>query len=137
MEMPVVVGVAVVALLVLVRLFAARRVAARQGHYVWLMYIPTLCGSVGIIWASIQLFASAPLVGAVIAIAGLIHFAVLVRFLTRLSRSVTTAGPQEDLGTAMTEPLVDYMSAMTGLLLIGGLVAVVGLIAWGVSQAAR
>ena len=37
----------------------------------------------------------------------------------------------------MTEPLVDYVSGVTGLVLIGGLVALVGLVVWGVSQAAR
>ena len=37
----------------------------------------------------------------------------------------------------MTEPIVDYVGAMLGLVLIGGLLAVVGLIIWGVSQAAR
>ena len=37
----------------------------------------------------------------------------------------------------MDEPLVDYASSVIGLLLIVGLVAVVALIAWGVSQAAR
>jgi hypothetical protein len=32
---------------------------------------------------------------------------------------------------------VEYLSTIVGLTLIGGLVAVVALIAWGVSQAAR
>jgi hypothetical protein len=137
MVMPVAVGIAVVALLVLLRHFAARRVAARQGRFVWLMFVPTLLGSVVILWASIGIFASAPVVGALMAIGGLIYLTALGRFLARVSRSVTSAGPQDDIGMAITDPLVDYMSTMVGLLLIGGLVAVIGLIIWGVSQAAR
>jgi hypothetical protein len=136
MEMPIVIGIAAVALL-LVRHLAARRVAARRGRFVWLMFIPTLFGSVVIVWASVQLFAVAPLVGVPLTIAGLVYLAVVVRFLTRISRSVTMADPQEDLGAAMTEPLVDYMTSLMGLWLISGLLAVVGLIIWGVSQAAR
>ena len=137
MEMPVVVGIVVVALLVLLRLFAARRVAARQGHFVWLMFVPTLFWGVAILWVSMGMLVSAPLLGALTAISGAIYLAVFVRFLTRLSRSVTATGPQDDITTAMTEPLVDYTSTMVGLLLIGGLAAVVGLIIWGVSQEAR
>ena len=135
--MPVVVGIAVVPLLVLLRLFAARRVVARQGRFVWLMFVPTLFGGVAILWVSIGMLVSAPLLGALTAISGVIYLAAFVRFVTRLSRSVTATGPQDDLTAAMTEPLADYMSTMIGLLLIGGLAAVVGLIVWGVSQAAR
>lgn len=135
METPVAAGIVIVILLVLVRHFAARRVVAGQGRFVWLMFIPTLLGGVVILWASIQALASAPVFGVLMAVAGAIYLAVLIRFLMRLSRSVSAAGPEEDLGLAVTEPVVDYMSTMVGLVLIGGLVALVGLIVWGVSQA--
>jgi hypothetical protein len=137
MDSPAVVGIAVVAALVLLRYFAARRVAARRGQFVWLVFVPTPIGCVVILWTGVQMLATMPVVGVVIVIAGGIYLAVAVRFLSRLSRSVTAAGPQDDIGAAMTEPLVDYMSTLIGLLLIGGLVALVGLIVWGVSQAAR
>lgn len=137
MDSPAVVGIALVALLVLLRYFAARRVAARQGQFVWLAFVPTLIGAVVILWTGVQMLATVPVVGVVIMIAGAIYLAVALRFLTRLSRSITAAGPQDDIGAAMTEPLVDYMSTIMGLLLIAGLVALVGLIVWGVSQAAR
>lgn len=135
METPVAAGIVIVILLVLVRHFAARRVVTGQGRFVWLMFIPTLLGGVVILWASIQALASAPDFGVLMAVAGAIYLAVLIRFLMRLSRSVSAAGPAEDLGLAVTEPVVDYMSTMVGLVLIGGLVALVGLIVWGVSQA--
>jgi hypothetical protein len=35
------------------------------------------------------------------------------------------------------EPVVDFTVTMVGLMLIGGLVAVVALIVWGVSQSAH
>jgi hypothetical protein len=137
MDSPAVVGIAVVAVLVLLRYFAARRVAARQGQFVWLAFAPTLIVAIVIIWTAVQMLATEPIVGVVILIAGGIYLAGAVRFLARLSRSVSTAGPQDDIMAAMTEPLADYMSTLIGLLLIGGLVALVALIAWGVSQAAR
>jgi hypothetical protein len=135
MGMPVIVGMAIVVLLVVVRHFAARRVVARHGWFVWLMFIPTLIGGVAILWASIQALASAPVFGVLMAVAGAIYLALLIRFLTRLSRSVSATGPDEDLGLALTEPVVDYMSTMVGLVLIGAGLAVVALIIWGVSQA--
>ncbi len=137
MEIPVVVGVAALALLVLIRQFAARRVVARQGRFVWLFFMPALLGGVVMLWASIQLILSAPLVGLALATAGVIYLAVLVRFLTRLSRSVTSAGPQDDVASAMIAPLADYMGTIMGVPLIVGLVAMLGLIIWGIGHAAR
>lgn len=134
---PVILGAAVVAVLVALRHVAARRVVARQGQFVWLMFGPTLIGGIVILWAGIQLFTTVPIVGAAMTIAGGVYLAVVLRFLARLSRAVSSAGPQDDIGAAITDPVVDYVSTMMGLILIGGLVAVVGLIVWGVSQAAR
>lgn len=130
-------GIVLVVLVVLLRHFAARRVRARQGQFVWLMFVPTLFGSVVILWVSIQVFASAPLLGALMAIGGGIYLFVLIRFLTRLSRSVTAATPEDDIGAVILEPVADYMTAWSAMMLIGGLVAVVGLIVWGVTQTAR
>ena len=65
-------------------------------------------------------------------VTGSVYIAALIGFLlTRASRSVTVSGLQ-----ALTEPLADHLSTLMGLLLIGGLAALVGLIVWGVSQAA-
>jgi hypothetical protein len=137
METPVLVGLASVVLLVGVRHYAARRVMVRQGQFVWLMFVPTLIGGIVIPWAGLQILATAPLVGASMVIGGGIYLAVVVRFLTRLSRTVTSTGSEDDLGAAITEPFVDYLGTTVGLTLIGGVLAVVVLIAWGVSQAGR
>jgi hypothetical protein len=135
MDSPLVLGIAVVALLVVVRHVAARRVLARQGRFVWLMFVPTLIGAVVVVWAGVRVLASAPAVGVLMVIAGVVYLAVVLRFLTRASRSVTAAGPQDDIATALTEPLAEYMTTIMGLVLVGGLVALVGLIVWGVTQA--
>ncbi len=137
METPVLVAIAVVVLLVGVRHCAARRVMARQGQFVWLMFVPTLIGAIVLPWVGLQMLATEPLLGAGLVIGGGIYLAIVLRFLTRLSRTVTSTGPQDDIGAAVTEPFVDYLGTLAGVLLIVGLVAVVVLIAWGVSQAAR
>jgi hypothetical protein len=135
MDSPLVVGIAVVIVLVVVRQFAARRVLARQGQFVWLMFVSTLIGGVVILSAGIQILATAPIVGAPMAVGGAVYLAVVARFLTRASSSVSAAGPNDDIGSALTEPMVDYLSTIMGLVLIGGLLAMVGVIAWGVTQA--
>ena len=131
METLVLVGIAFVVLLVGVRHYAVRRVMARQGQFVWLMFLPTLIGGIVIPWAGLQMLATAPLVRASMVIFGGIYLAIVLRFLTRLSRTVTSTGAEDDISTAVTEPLVDYLGTIVGLTLIGGIVAVVVLIAWG------
>jgi hypothetical protein len=130
-----VLGIAVVALYVLLRHYAARRVAAGQGQFIWLMFVPTLIGAVVITWAGIQMVATVSIAGMLMVVAGAVYLAVLLRFLVRASRSVSSTGPQDDIGAALTGPVVDYMTTIISLWLIGGLVALVGLIVWGVTQA--
>lgn len=134
---PVILGVTVVVVLVALRHFAARRVAAGQGRYAWLMFLPMLMGAVVILWAGLQMFMAEPVAGAALTAAGGLYLGIMLRFLARLSRSVTSAGPNDDIATAITEPMVDYLTTVTGLILVGGLVAVVVLIVWGLGQAAR
>jgi hypothetical protein len=132
MQLPLFTGIAVVAFLVLLRHSAGRRVAASEGQFIWLMFVPTLIGGFAILGVGIEMLVTVPAAGVVMAITGSVYLAALIGFLTRASRSVTASGPQ-----ALTEPLADYLSTLMGLLLIGGLAALVGLIVWGVSQAAR
>jgi hypothetical protein len=132
MQLPLFTGLAVVLVLGLLRHYARRRVAAGQGEFVWLMFLPTLLGGFVILGAGIQMLTTTPAAGVVMAITGSVYLAVLIGFLTRSSRAVTASGPE-----AMIEPLVDYTRTLVGLILIGGLAALVGLIVWGVSQAAR
>jgi hypothetical protein len=131
-ELPLAIGIAVVLFLGLLRHYARRRVAAGQGEFVWLMFLPTLLGGFVILGAGIQMLTTAPPAGVVMAITGGVYLAALIGFLTRSSRAVTSSGPQ-----AMTEPLVDYLSTLLALVLIGTLAALVGLVVWAASQAAH
>jgi hypothetical protein len=135
---PLAAGCGAVALSVLLlRRFALHRLAARQGRFAWLIVAPNLLYAIPMLWASIQLFASAPLVSLLMTIGVVIYVAVLVRLAIGLARSVTSPGSNADITTAMTEPVVNFTVTMVGLMLIGSLVAAVGLIIWGVSQAAQ
>jgi hypothetical protein len=131
MEVPFVTGSVVVALLTLVRRYAGRHAAAGEGEFLWLMFLPTLLGGFVILGAGIQMLVTVPAAGVVMAVTGSVYLAALFGFLTRSSRAVTPAGPQ-----ALIEPLVDYTTALVGLVLIGGVAALVGLLVWAVSQAA-
>ena len=61
---PVVLGVTVVVVLVALRHFAARRVAAGQGRYAWLMFLPMVMGAVVILLAGLQMVPAEPVAGA-------------------------------------------------------------------------
>jgi hypothetical protein len=132
MELPIVAGIAVVVFLFATRQYAYRRVAARDGRFVWLVFLPTLLGGFAILGAGVQMLVTLPPVGVVMVVTGSVYLAALIGFLTRASGSVSSSGPQ-----AIIEPLADYARTVIGLVLIGALVAVVGLIVWGVSQAAH
>jgi hypothetical protein len=134
-EWKVGVGIAAVALLVFLRHYAARRVRARQGRFVWLMFLPTLIAWFGILWAGISLLSIVPLLGAAIVVAGATYLVVAVRFIDRLSRAASSAPSQDEVATAMAEPFDQFIRATTGMMLIGALVGVVALIALAVSEA--
>ena len=136
MDWKVAVAMVGAALMFVFRLCGGRRVAVGRGRFVWLMCAPQLFWAGVILWAGLHLLAAEPVAGVVMLVVGGIYAVILVRFLTRLARSVTSVGANGDRAAAM-EPVVDFTVTMVGLMLIGGLVAVVGLIVWGVSQAAH
>jgi hypothetical protein len=136
-ELPIVAGIAVVVFLFATRQYAYRRVAARDGRFVWLVFLPTLLGGFAILGAGVQMLVTLPPVGVVMVVTGSVYLAVLLGFLTRVSRSVNSAGPGDDIGEALTQPLGEYVITLMGLVLIGGIAALVGLLVWAVSQAAQ
>ena len=128
----VVVGVFMAAILVMLLLrhvlydrFAARRAAAPPGLFVWSMLASSLLGGGVILLTGIQVWATAPPVGAVMVIGGGIYLAVVLPFLARLYRAMSSA--------STTEPAKLQMNPMLGLWLIGPLASFV----WAVSQALR
>jgi len=135
-EVQVVIGIVALISLFLLRLFAVGRVAARQGQFVWLVFIPTLLIGVAMLWVSIQVFARDPFLGALVAVIAVIYLVTLVRFLRGMSRSVSSSAPEEDLVTAITEPFAEYVGTTVALGLIAGVIALFGLLIWGVIRAA-
>jgi hypothetical protein len=135
MELPIGAGIAVVVMLVSIRRYAARGVAAHDGRFLWLVFLPTLLGGFAILGIGIQMLVTMPPLGIVMVVTGSVYLAALIGFLTRASRSVSSAGPGDDIGAALTQPLGEYMISLIGLVLIGGLTAMVGLVVWAASQA--
>ena len=131
-----VVGAVAVAAYVCLRIVAARRVTAGDGRFVWVVFAPTLVGCVAILWASATAQITMPLVGVPLAAGAVIYLLSAVRFLTRSMTRVDHARTPDEIASAVTEPFVEHMTLLIALMLIGGLVAVAGLIAWGVSRAA-
>ncbi len=134
MNAPIIAFIGAAVGLVLLRHYAARRVIARQGQFVWLMFVPTLIGPIAIAWAAVQQFRAAPVFGAILAACALGYGAVLVRFLMRLSRSVSSAPPDQDVRVVATDVYADHLVGMLGFILLSGLVAMVGLIVWAVTR---
>jgi hypothetical protein len=68
---------------------------------------------------------------------GLAYGASAVLSMMRISRAVSSSSLDADLGAAVTEPLIDHMTTLIGLTLLGGLLALVVLLVWAVTQAGR
>jgi hypothetical protein len=133
MNLPVVVASVVIPVgMVVVAIVAGRYVlrrhyAARPGGVpptlaVWGMFFGSLSAGFVMLSAATQMWATAPLVGGAIVIAGGIYLAVFFPYLTRLYRAMASA--------SITEPVVLSMSPMLGLWLIGLAFAVI--LAWTV-----
>ena len=135
MEVVVVGAVAVVAFVCL-RIVAARRVAAGDGRFVWVVFAPTLVGCVAILWAAASDLTTMPLVGVPLAAGAVIYLSSSVRFLTRTMTGVDHARTPDEIAAAVTDPFVEHVTLLIVLGLIGGLIAVAALIAWGVSRTA-
>ncbi len=132
----VVVAAAIVAYTV-ATLVATRKVAAGRGRWVWVQRSVQLLIPVVFIWAGVDMLASAPAIGLIMAALGVGWLAVIVRTLRQMSRRVSAATSTDEIGNALTEPLVDQYVIFIGVTLIGGLIVVVALIVYGVMLAAR
>jgi len=137
MDSSLLIGITAVAFLLLLRRYALRRMVARQGNFIFVWFLPTLIFGFLILGTGIQMLPTSPPAGVVITLTGSIYLALLLGLLTRVSRSISSAGPGDDIGAAMIEPLGEYMITLVGILLIGGLAALVGLLVWAASQAAH
>ncbi len=130
MELAVFFGL--IAVVVVIRLVAARRVAAGDGRFVWLLLLPLLLANAAVIVLGVKAASNSLVLGALMIAIGVGLGAAILRLSSRMSASVSQMPPDGDITAAMTGPLANF-ALLWGLLLAGGaLLAVVGLIAWGV-----
>jgi hypothetical protein len=132
----VVVGAVAAAVFFGLRIVAARRVAAGDGRFVWVVFGPTLVGCAAILWGAASALTTMPLMGMPLAVGAVIYLSSNVRFLRRTMTGVNQARTPDEIAAAVTDPFVEHVTLLIVLVLIGGLIAVAGLIAWGVSRAA-
>jgi hypothetical protein len=126
-------GVLLVAAMV-ARLTAARWVRAGRGSAVWLVFAPGLVTDAAVVVLGLSIAADQPLVGIPIALIGAVVLAVIVNAVVETARRVSATPENGDLSLALTDPLASVGVFMGGLFAVGGLVAVVALIVWGLSQ---
>jgi hypothetical protein len=116
---------------------ARRRVRAGQGAWVWLYFAPMILGGLVILWAAGPMLGEAPLLGVAMAVGGILYLASILSMLGRASRGISAATSAEEAELALTESMTDHQVRIIGVTLIGGLIAVVILIIYGVIQAAK
>jgi hypothetical protein len=92
-------------LFAMVYLWAARRVGLGRRRYVWLLSVPTLLGSIVILWAATRIWAEAPVAGI-----GLVAIAIpsLVLNVRRIRRDVAGPGEGERPGE-LSSAAFDYL----------------------------
>jgi len=128
----VAVFIGLIAVVVVIRLVAARRVAAGDGRFVWLVFLPLLLANAAVIVLGVKVASSSLVLGALMIVVGVVLGAASLRMSSRMSESVSQMPPRGDLTAAVTGPLADF-ALPWGLLLAGGaLLAVLGIIVWGV-----
>ena len=135
MELVVLAAIAV-PLFVWLRIVAARRVAAGDGRFVWVVFGPTLVIGVALVWVALTEVTTLLPVTVVLAIGALAYLLSAVRATSRAMTGVKQARTPDEIAAAVTDPFVEHMTILIVLGLIGGLIAVAALIAWGVTRAA-
>jgi hypothetical protein len=100
----VVVGVALLGIWIGVRHYAARRIAAGQGRFVWLAFAPTALLMIYVLWIAVGLWATHPLMAVGI---GLIGVPSLVLFTRGMRRMAADAG-NADVAGNLSSSFSDY-----------------------------
>ncbi len=115
------------------RLLAARWVRAGHGNAVWLVSSPVLVMNAAVIVFGVSLGPAQPVIGTLIALVGAVVLAVFVNAFIDMSKRVSAMPANGDVSLALTDPLANVGVFMAGLFAVGGLVAVVVLVVWGLS----
>jgi hypothetical protein len=98
------VGVALLGTWVGIRHYAARRIAAGQGQFVWLAFAPTTLLMISVLWIAVGLWATHPLMAVGI---GLIGVPSLVLFTRGMRRMAADAG-NADVAGNLSSSFSDY-----------------------------
>jgi hypothetical protein len=67
------------AVLYVTRYQSLRRLARRNGNVVWVMFGPAVILGLGLVWASVKLFAAIPLLGGLLGVIAVLYLGVLFR----------------------------------------------------------
>jgi hypothetical protein len=100
----VLVGVALLGIWIGIRHYAARRIAAGQGRFVWLAFAPMALLMIYVLWIAVGLWATHPLIAVGI---GLLGVPTLVLFTRGMRRMAADAGNADVVGN-LSSSFSDY-----------------------------
>lgn len=128
-------GAAAVAYVALL-LVAMRNVAVDQSRWLWVEHSFRLLIPLAVIYGGWRTLATIPLLGLAMVGLGVAWLAVSIHLVNRVVRNASSTAPR-DAGAAGTGPELDLVILAWLIVLIGGVIAVVALIVYGVMVAAR
>jgi hypothetical protein len=127
-------AVVAVGILFTVRVVAATRMDRRNRAYAWVLYARLLVGPTVIALVAVVRLPTDPGLALALGAFGVGFGALIVRMIVRTSAALAKAVTDDDVSTAVTEPLADYVLTFTIVSVLGligfGIVAIV----WAVSQ---
>lgn len=122
------IGIALLASLVLIRRFAARRIAHGQGRFVWIYVAPMTLAMVFLVWIAVRMWTTQPLAGIGLA---LLIVPIVVLYLRAAKQSALVVGSR-DVSGELSAPWFDYIVwTAVGAPLLLGVLLILLLIAGG------
>lgn len=131
MEFPIFLGL--IAVVTVIRLVGARRVAAGDGRFVWLVLLPLLLANAAVILLGIKVATTSLVLGGLMVVVGIGLLFASLRMSSQMTASISRTPPGGDITAALTEPLASFALLWGLLLAIGAVLAVVILILWGIA----
>ena len=110
-----------------------RRLRTGDRRAIWLAYLPRLILLTVPFVAMIPVIRQAPVIGIVSLAPFALLFVVWVRAIQRTSRSVRQGMTDDELSAAATETMVEPTLVWVGLLLVGGVVALIAILIVGLA----
>jgi hypothetical protein len=104
-------------------------VAAGKGRAVWAFFALPLIGSAVIIWGGFTVLASSPFLGFVLIVTGLVLLGAMAFAFHRVSVGISEGVNPDDLAWKAIEPFQSIYLILGLVVLFGGLLAIVAIIA--------